>query len=203
MTIRVYQLSQTKMDIKEIGFTRRTLNTRQAKPVIYKVEKLFYFVALISLLTIQVTAEICRQYRDHRQPPIQIQAVGNPIPITEPTSWSGAIPRKIGASSFQDEMIAYGWNISKDRDFIHLIEAESGWVLDRVSYQVGANGHYDYGLCQINSGWHSDIVSDSRFQANDWKWELDTCLKLYQGGTRFYGLDNLEPAKENIYWVLA
>lgn len=56
------------------------------------------------------------------------------------------------------------------------------------SYAVGANGYYDYGLCQINKGYHSKIVNDPRF-FTDYKRQLDKCREKFKGGTRFYGFD--------------
>ena len=105
------------------------------------------------------------------------------------------VPVKIGASDFQNEMISYAWDISgKDFDFVKLIEAESGWVVDAVS-GYNSNGTRDWGLCQISSYWHPQIVNDPKF--NDWKWEIDTCYQLYDGGVTFYGLNHIDRVEDN------
>ena len=111
-----------------------------------------------------------------------------------PIKAQSAVPYKIGASDKQNEYVAYAWEISQDMDFIYMIESESGWVLDRVS-GYNSNGHRDWGLGQISSYWHPEIINDPRFQNNDWRWELDTCLRLYDGGTKFYGADRLKQDK--------
>ena len=124
--------------------------------------------------------------------PIQIQAVETPKTV---------VPTKIGASNEQNEMIAYAWEISKDKNFIYTIESESGWVLDKVS-GYNSNGTRDWGLGQISAYWHPEIVNDPRFQNNDWRWELSTVYKLYKGGTKFWGAERLKKDK-NFYNAVA
>jgi hypothetical protein len=63
--------------------------------------------------------------------------------------------------------------------------AEGDFDENKRSHIKGSNGAYDYGICQINAGYHKEIVSDPRFQ--DWHWQLEQCVKLYKGGTKFYG----------------
>ena len=127
-------------------------------------------------------------------PPITVQGVkvateGNPV--------------KIGASNEQNEMIAYAWKISKSKDFIYMIESESGWVVDAVNRN--SNGSKDYGLCQFNSQFHKDTIMDKRF--NDYKWELDQCQEHFVGGTKFAGWNKFkhnktfaEAVKANFKW---
>jgi len=61
---------------------------------------------------------------------------------------------------------------------------------------IGKNGYYDYGLCQVNKGYFPHIVNDERFFSN-WKWQLDECLKLYKGGTKFYGKKNIHKTRSH------
>lgn len=104
---------------------------------------------------------------------------------------------KKGASPEQQEKIDYAYEISQDENFVYLLEAENGHFDHlRPSKSVGSNGFRDYGLCQINAGWHPAIVNDRRFRA-DWRWQLQTCLRLYQTGTVFYGKKNIPKAKLN------
>jgi len=98
---------------------------------------------------------------------------------------SEASPRHRGSEE-QQKIIDYAWKISHDREFIYLLKAENGEIsVDRKS-PVNSNGYRDYGLCQINKGYHPGIVNDERF--SDYKWQLDQCYRLYKGGTTFYGL---------------
>lgn len=96
--------------------------------------------------------------------------------------------------------VDYAFEISgRDETFVYLLEAENGlWTHDRRSIVRGANGHWDWGLCQVSSYFHPKIVNDPRFKS-DWKWQMDQCLKLYQGGTKFYGRANIKKVSKNFY----
>ena len=146
-------------------------------------EKLGRFAGLVMVIVVTVLIFIGNFTKPVMAEPdiekeVVIQSV-NPV----------VVPVKIGASDFQNEMISYAWDISgNDFDFIKLIEAESGWIVDRVS-PPNSNGSVDYGLCQINGGYHRQIVTDPKF--NDWRWELDTCYQMYAGNVTFYGINNI------------
>jgi len=89
------------------------------------------------------------------------------------------------------EKINYAWSISKDHDFIYMLEGENAlWDFTRQS-EVVKNGVREdsWGFCQIHRGWHPEIVNDKRF-FTDWRWQMRECLRLWKGGTRFYGFDN-------------
>jgi hypothetical protein len=86
-------------------------------------------------------------------------------------------------SSFQNEVMRYAYDISNDKDFLYTLKAECGTI---DPYCLGDNGHA-HGFCQIHDQYHPQIVSDPRFR--DWKWQINTCWKLYKGGVRFYGYD--------------
>ena len=89
-------------------------------------------------------------------------------------------PIKYGAPAYVQDRINYAWEVSHDRNFIYLLEAENHtWNTTTVSYTG------DVGLCQINSYWHPDIVKNPNFK--DWKWQIRTCYSLYKNGTTFYG----------------
>lgn len=119
------------------------------------------------------------------------------LPFTQEDGKSGSKPAELPQKNLrpvhkgsrkQQEAIDYAWQISKDPNFLYLLKAENGKVsIDRKSDVVGSNGYRDYGYCQINKGFHSKIVKDSRF-FTDMKWQLDNCYRLYKGGTTFYGL---------------
>jgi hypothetical protein len=100
----------------------------------------------------------------------------------------------------QQEYIEYAWQISQDPTFLYLLKAENG-TLDptRKSDIIGANGYRDIGICQINIGYHPHIVHDTRF--TDWKWQIQKCYELYKGGTRFYGLSNINKVKHHFEWT--
>ena len=102
-------------------------------------------------------------------------------------------PKKKGAGVEQQKLIDYAWFISGDRDFVYLIEAESGWR-DIVS-APNRDGTRDHGYAQINEYWHKNIVADPRFK--DPYWQIEQAYKLYTGGTPFYGKAKIPVAKNN------
>jgi len=122
----------------------------------------------------------------------------------EPTITSGiatpkkAVCTKITAEEDQNQYVRMASEISNnDLDFLALLDAENGfWTIDRKSRKVGKNGYYDYGFCQINKGYHSEIVNDKRF-FTDAHWQLEQCYNLYKGGTTFYAKKNINITKPN------
>jgi len=67
------------------------------------------------------------------------------------------------------------------------------WI-DRKSWLVWANWYSDYWLCQINIGWHPDVLWWSNWKKfKDWFYDpykqLDYCNKLFTSWTRFYWYD--------------
>ena len=95
----------------------------------------------------------------------------------------------------ENKVVNTAWELSQDLNFIALLHAENGkFTIDRVSDLVGSNGYRDVGYCQINIGFHPEIYYDKRFKT-DMKWQLEQCLKLYTGGTKFYG--NIENSKKH------
>lgn len=110
-------------------------------------------------------------------------------------------PIKKNATVKQQTIIDYAWSISKSKDFIYTLEVENAgsWDVNKLSYIVGSNGYRDKGLCQINIGYHPEIVSNKKF--TDYKWQLDQCWKLFKGGTRFYGFDHRARAINKYTWI--
>lgn len=130
----------------------------------------------------------------------------------------GVIPKKKGGSDIQNERVSYAWKISKDLDFLALLEAENGlWTEDRkhsVKYSLchKKNGemidqrksglcntdpknyywkwHWDYGFCGTSSGYKAKIYNDPRF-FTDWKWQIEQCYIMYKQGVTFYGRKNI------------
>lgn len=90
--------------------------------------------------------------------------------------------------TWKEERSKYAWSLNPDKDMLATFTGEGDWDEKKRSYIKGANGHYDYGICQINDGYHPEIVHDKRFK--DWKWQLEQCVKLYKGGTTFYAYRN-------------
>jgi len=86
-------------------------------------------------------------------------------------------------SAFQNEVMRYAYQISNNKDFLYTLKAECGNIEINC---LGDNGH-SRGFCQIHDYFYPEIISDPRF--SDWKWQIDTCYRLYKGGTRFYGYD--------------
>jgi hypothetical protein len=93
----------------------------------------------------------------------------------------------------QNKWVAYASEISdNDLDFLGTLEAENGlWTKDRV----GVTG--DIGFCQISPYYHPHITNHESFY--DPYWQLDKCLELYRGGTRFYGADHRHQHFEKFY----
>lgn len=96
----------------------------------------------------------------------------------------------------QQQYVRYASKISNnDIDFLSTLEAENGlWTHDRV----GVTG--DIGFCQISPYYHPEITNDPRFKSDPY-WQLDRCLELYRGGTKFYGYDRREPLKSRFELV--
>lgn len=89
--------------------------------------------------------------------------------------------------SMATKIATFAYKISNwDVDFIALLKGENGmFTMDRRSMIIWANGHYDYGLCQINDWYHQDIVNDPRFKTS-YEYQVEQCYKLYKWGTKFY-----------------
>ena len=102
------------------------------------------------------------------------------------------------AADDQNQFVKIAAEISNnDLNFLALLDAENGlWTMDRQSNARGTNGAYDYGFCQVNKGWHAEVVNDERF-FTDPKWQLEQCYRLYKGGTRFYGASKIWKTKQN------
>lgn len=103
-------------------------------------------------------------------------------------------PVKIGASKEVQERVSYAWEISHDRDFLYTLEKENGGTWSTTI----TSSTNDVGICQINKTYHPKVVSDPRFK--DWKWQLDTCWKMYKGNVRFYGYDVRYKVVNNFKW---
>lgn len=123
------------------------------------------------------------------------------VGLPEPTATTGLKPYKKNAH-WTDEYIHYAWEISgHDKRFIYLLACENGeFSYDRrsdVGYKYNGKWYYDYGFCQVSAYFHPQIVSNDKF-FTDWKWQMDQCHKLYKGGTKFYGLNNINKCKKII-----
>lgn len=104
-----------------------------------------------------------------------------------------------GHTAEQQVYIDYAWDISKDPNFVYLLKAESGALSPTaLSRAVGGNGYRDVGLCQINKGYHKDIVNDPRFA--DYKWQLEQCYQMYKNGVKFYGKSRIWKVKKFFTW---
>ena len=82
-----------------------------------------------------------------------------------------------------------------DKNFVLLLEAENGmWSHDRRHDPSKNTVGVDHGFCGINDHFHPKTVKDERF-LSDWKWQMGECLRLYRGGTKFYGAS---PARKKL-----
>lgn len=119
------------------------------------------------------------------------------------------LPSKIYAkewmSNEQLAWAAYAYDISwGDHTFLHLIEAESGWVsLDRKSntgYWRNGKKYWDFGLAQISEYYHPEIVNDERY-FTDYKFQLDKAYELYKGWTVFYWMNNVHKVAKKFTYI--
>lgn len=97
---------------------------------------------------------------------------------------------KHGASDEQNAWIMYAF-VRCGLDCVKTWEAESGWRKDIVS-KANRNGSRDYGLCQVNSQYHSKFIKSPDFQ-DPYK-QLDYCIGIWNDAmkkgrikTTFYG----------------
>jgi hypothetical protein len=99
----------------------------------------------------------------------------------------------------QNQIIKYASIATANNlDFISTLEAENGlFSIDRVS-KPNRNGTKDYGLCQLNSRYHSNFIKSADFK--DYKKQIDYCWKVYQKRpTAFYGYYKREKVKSRFY----
>ena len=123
----------------------------------------------------------------------QLEEVNYVEPIQEEPVQQWCI--KHTADERQNQYVEIAARISNnDLNFLELLDAENGlWEPLRRSKTKSNNGYYDYGFCQINAGYHYDLVADERFA--DPEWQLQQCWELYVNGETFYG--DPEPQKKN------
>ena len=82
---------------------------------------------------------------------------------------------KRGASDEQQEWIDYAF-ARCGRDCVEAWQAESGWIMDRVS-RKNRNGTRDWGICQQNSQYHWEFISSPAFK-DPYK-QLDYCIGIW------------------------
>lgn len=86
------------------------------------------------------------------------------------------IVRKDGNQKSQ-EIIDYIFNKTKNVNMILTFQKENGsWDVNTVS-KPNSNGTRDYGICQVNSKYHSNWIKDPRFK--EWKNQADYCIEIY------------------------
>ena len=103
---------------------------------------------------------------------------------------------------YKNEVIKKAWDISnEDKRFVLMLSTENGafstTTRSTKGYKRRGGVHYDYGLCQVSSYYHSKYFDN---EGKHWlkmsvDEQLDICYALYKGGTKFYGLDKGNPLK--------
>ena len=91
----------------------------------------------------------------------------------------------------QIEKLRYAYKISNDKDFVMMLKAENGEVSQHTRskvFQKDGKLEPSWGLCQIHKPSHPESYDGTPF-FTDWRWQVRECLRLYQGGTKFYALD--------------
>lgn len=92
-------------------------------------------------------------------------------------------------NAYQRKWMNEAWEMSHDKEFMYMLKAENGLLNhDRQGHasKIGT----DWGFCQVNDHYHSEIVNDPRF-LSDPHWQLEQCYGLYRSGTKFYALERL------------
>ena len=107
-------------------------------------------------------------------------------PVT-PIEWRIRTVELPNHSAFQNEIMEYAYKISNNKDFLYTLKMENGTIdPNRKSDIIGKNGHWDYGLCQLNYQWHSEFINSDTF--DDWSKQIDYCYNVFkQRPTAFYG----------------
>ena len=115
--------------------------------------------------------------------------------------------RKVGASDLQQELIAYAF-ARCGLECVLTWEGEGGWVVDKKGYKANSNGTRDYGLCQMNSQFHSDFIFKNKRNGEFSKEflnpyiQLDRCIGIWNDAkkhgtlrTKFYAYNviNVRP----------
>jgi hypothetical protein len=116
---------------------------------------------------------------------------------------------KVGFPKEKKEMVDYACEISSgNKSFIYKLNAENGiWDFKRRStvwLRKAKDGKHNeicgkdltgcwhedsWGYCQIHRPDHPEIVNDPRM-FTDWKWQMDTCYRLFSGGTKMYAVSD-------------
>lgn len=123
----------------------------------------------------------------------------------EPEQVKQPVPYKIGAGVEQQQLIQYVWEKTHEPRLIYTIEAESGWIWDRVGIAANYDGTRDYLLCQLNSYWHKEFLASS--EAQDPYKVADYCIAVWGDAsikgkltTTFYGYNNINKVKDRFEW---
>ena len=125
--------------------------------------------------------------------------------------YNGAVagaPEKIQATKIVQKYVDYAWQISKDAQFIFMLEGENErWTPDRQSdvymqlideeavvcnnanWTENCRREDSWGFCQTHRHYHPEIVNDKRF-FTDWRWQMRQCKTLWDKNTTFYGYKN-------------
>ena len=101
---------------------------------------------------------------------------------------------KKNATDAVNEKVRYAYSLSNSKVFVAMLEAEnSTWNEYRKSnkfYYRKWKKWYDVWICQISQYYHPQIVNNKNFY--NWKWQIDTCYKMYKGWVKFYWLKNVK-----------
>jgi len=87
----------------------------------------------------------------------------------------------------RQKMIQYAYDIWW-MDLVLMMECENSTRNMFRQSEVVKNWRREpsYWLCMIDRDFHPEIIDDKRFW-EDWKWQVETCNRLYKWWTAFYG----------------
>jgi hypothetical protein len=103
--------------------------------------------------------------------------------------------RKVGYDEWKQIRIDYAMEKWGDKRFVYMITGEGDFDENKLSigsYWCPKKGRMarDHGICQISDCWEGEkIVNDERFK--DWRWQIEKCKELYDGGVTFYGVNKI------------
>ena len=101
-----------------------------------------------------------------------------------------------GNTEEREKYAQYAYELSGyDIDFVLTGYAESKFIKNAKG--INKDGTQDIGLYQINNYFHPHITNHPFYKEN-WQFQIREALRLYNGGTRFYGYDVRNLYKNNL-----
>lgn len=121
--------------------------------------------------------------------PSASRGVISPIaPSVKTAKQSTGLYKKLNVGEDQQQYVRLAQEISNsDLQFLYMLEAENSLFTPDRQSNVYYKGRREpsFGFCQIHKDYHPEIINNPKFK--DPKWQMETCFRLFKGGTKFYG----------------